>query len=56
VYAPETAKLSISARVFGDSFPEPFTLKASVSLEVKQKEMALAEVIPEWEKLLDKNE
>lgn len=52
VYAQEPAEISIFARVFGDSFPEPLTLKASVSIQVKEKEVGLEDLVPEWERLL----
>ncbi len=52
LYAPESTRCSFSARVFADSFPEPLSLSASVSIAVNRKEMELADVLPEWEKLL----
>jgi hypothetical protein len=48
VYSPESAKLSIRAKVFADSFPEPFVLEANVSIEAKQSCTDLTDVLPNW--------
>lgn len=53
VYCPESATLSLSAKVFADSFPEPFLLEAEVRIEVKQKDMALNDVLPKWKELIE---
>jgi hypothetical protein len=48
VYSRESAKLSIKAKVFADSFPEPFVLEASVSVEAKQSFTEVTDVLPDW--------
>jgi hypothetical protein len=52
LYSPESAKLSITAKVFADSFPEPFLLGANVSIEAKQSFITLTDLLPDWEKIL----
>jgi hypothetical protein len=47
-----TPLVTISAKVFADSFPEPFVLKASLSIEARQSVIKLKELLPEWEKLV----
>jgi hypothetical protein len=49
VYSPESAKLSFKARIFADSFPEPFILVASATIEVKQSTVDLVDLMPDWE-------
>jgi hypothetical protein len=53
VYSPESATLSFNAKVFADSFPEPFVLEANVSIEAKQSPIDLINLLPDWRKLLD---
>jgi hypothetical protein len=53
VYSPESAMLSFNAKVFADSFPEPFALEAKVSIEAKQSPIDLINLLPDWRKLLD---
>jgi hypothetical protein len=55
VYSPDSAQLSIRARVFADSFPEPFLLNASLNIEAKQCPIELRALLPNWEKLVDKD-
>ena len=45
----------ISAKVFGDSFPEPLILKATIVMKVRSKEMDLKEYLPNWDELLKGN-
>ncbi len=52
VYSPESAKLSLRAKVFANSFPKPFLIEADVSIEVHQSFTDLADLLPNWEKLL----
>jgi hypothetical protein len=52
VYSPESAKLSIKAKVFADSIPEPLVLEANVSIEANQSFTELTELLPDWKKLL----
>lgn len=54
VYSPESAEISIKAKVFADSFPEPFVLEANVSIEVKKSFADLAALLPNWKELLQK--
>lgn len=51
IYSTESTTLSLTARVFADSFPEPFLLGAKMRIEVNQKKMALNDVLPNWKKL-----
>ena len=53
VYSPESITLSLSARVFADSFPEPLLLEAEVKIEVKQKNMTLNDILPKWKELIE---
>jgi hypothetical protein len=52
VYSPESANLSIRAKVFADSFPEPLVLEANVRIEAKQSFTDVTNLLPDWEKLL----
>jgi hypothetical protein len=52
VYSPVSTKLSIRAKMFADSFPEPFMLEANVSIEAKQNFIDLTDLLPNWKKLL----
>jgi hypothetical protein len=45
VYSPESAKLSIKAKVFADSIPEPLVLEANVSIEANQSFTELTELL-----------
>lgn len=56
VYSPESTKLSIKAKVFADSMPEPLLLQAAVCIEVKQNDIQLTDVLPDWKKLLSEIE
>jgi hypothetical protein len=53
VYSPESAKLSLNAKVFADSFPGPFVLEANVSIVAKQSRIDLINLLPDWRTLLD---
>ena len=55
VHSPESATLSLSAKVFADSFPEPFLLEAEVRIEVKQRDTALNDVLPKWKELIEED-
>jgi hypothetical protein len=55
VYSPESANISVRAKVFADSFPEPLVLEANVRVEVNQSFTDLADLLPDWEKLLTEN-
>jgi hypothetical protein len=52
VYAPSSTQLDVAVKVYGDAFPEPFNLSASVNIEVVEKRVKLEEILPEWRKLL----
>ena len=41
--------------MFADSFPEPLVLEANVRIEVNQSFTDLADLLPDWEKLLTEN-
>lgn len=56
VYTPEDANLSIKAKIFADSFTEPFVLEADLKIEVRQKDISLQNLIPKWEKLIEEKE
>jgi hypothetical protein len=56
VYSSESARLTIRAKVFADTFPEPFVLEATVSLEVKQTRPKLTEILPNWNELLERED
>ena len=56
LYSAESAELSISAKVFADSFPEPLLLQANVSVEAKQTSVSLENLLPNWEKILRESE
>jgi hypothetical protein len=53
VFSSESAKLSIRAKVFADSFSSPIELEANVNIEIRSKETPLRKVIPEWKKILE---
>lgn len=53
VYAPESATLSIKATIYADSFPEPFIFEGNLKIEVRQKDIPLQKLIPDWKKLLE---
>jgi hypothetical protein len=55
VYSPESANISVRAKVFADSFPEPLVLEANVRVEVNQSFTDLSDLLPDWEKLLTEN-
>jgi hypothetical protein len=52
IYSPESADLSIKAKVFADSFPEPLALEAGVRIKAKQSFTDVTNVLPDWEKHL----
>jgi hypothetical protein len=52
VSVAESTKLDIEAKIFADSFSEPLVLKAEAFIDVKERRVALEELIPEWEKLV----
>jgi hypothetical protein len=52
VYSPESADLSIRAKVFADSFPEPLVLEAIVRIEAEQSFTDITSLLPDWEKVL----
>jgi hypothetical protein len=54
LYCPESAKLSISAKVFADSFPEHLVLEATVSVEAKQSFISLTNLLPDWDKIVSR--
>src|SRR4051812_12684550 len=56
LYSPEPAQLSIRARVFADSFPEPFLLEAKVSLATTQSSISLTNLVPDWSRILKEAE
>jgi hypothetical protein len=56
IFTPESAKVTISAKVFADTFPEPFVLEASVSLDVQQTTAKLDDLLPNWNDLLEREE
>jgi len=55
IYSTESAKLSLNAKVFADSFPEPFLLDAKVRIEVNKKDMTLNDVLPKWKELIEED-
>lgn len=48
VYSPESADLSLRARVFADSFPEPLALEATVRINAHQRVTDVTGVLPDW--------
>jgi hypothetical protein len=54
LFSPESSQVDINARVFADTFPEPLLLHATVQLDVKQRIAGVNEVLPNWQKLLDR--
>jgi hypothetical protein len=50
VYSPEPAILTIEAKLFTDSFPNPIVLEAKLIVEAKQKPIPLVELLPDWDK------
>jgi hypothetical protein len=55
-FSPESATLSIKAKVFADTFPEPFILQSQMNLEVKRVSARLDDVLPKWEEILERQE
>jgi hypothetical protein len=51
IYSPESADLSLQAKVFADSLPKPLMLNANIRIDVKQSFLELTTLIPDWEKL-----
>jgi hypothetical protein len=52
VYSPESANLTIRAKIFADSFPDPFVLKANVSVKVVQVQIDLTDLLPNLDQLI----
>jgi hypothetical protein len=51
-YSPESSKISISAKVFTDSLPEPNKLSAEIDIDVIREGKSFAEVVPKWRDVL----
>lgn len=45
--------ITISAKIFADSFPKSLNLTASAAFEVREKTVNLDDVLQNWEKLLE---
>lgn len=45
----KSSTLLATAKVFADSFPEPLTFDVEMKVEIKEKELSLNEVFPDWE-------
>lgn len=52
LYAPTTADIHIKAKIYADSFPEPFELEATIHIEVSNKSVELDELFPDWRSVL----
>jgi hypothetical protein len=55
VYSPKTAQLTIKAKVFADTFPEPFLLEAHLSIEAEPVISDLEMVLPDWKQLIEED-
>jgi hypothetical protein len=53
IYSPESAHLTIQAKVYADSFPEPVALSAKVNIEARQTHIMLADLLPNWQKIIE---
>lgn len=53
-YSPRSTQLTVRARIFADSFPEPIELAAQMNLRVEQSSASLDELLPRWKKVLEK--
>jgi hypothetical protein len=53
-YCPQSAAISIEAKVFSDSFAEPLKLRATLDVEAKQNAVVLARLIPDWNAAVSK--
>jgi hypothetical protein len=53
VQARETTRLSIAARVYADTFPEPYDFNVVADVRVKHRSMALNDLLPTWRELLE---
>jgi hypothetical protein len=51
-----TMELSVKAKIFGDSFPEPFVLEAKMSVEANQSLIDVYDVLPNLDRLLEAKE
>jgi hypothetical protein len=52
VYTPRSCTVAIKAKVFADSFSEPFVLEVSAKIEANQRDVSVIDVIPNWEEAL----
>lgn len=50
----ETATLSIQAKIFADSFPEPLLLNAEMIIKIEEKEAPIDEIFPNWAEFLER--
>lgn len=56
VDAQESTKLIISARVYADSFPEPFSFRVDAEVGVRHGAVSIDELVPNWKELLKSEE
>lgn len=47
-----SAQLSVKAKIFADSFPEPMLLDACMDITINDKDSKLEEVLPDWKDTL----
>lgn len=52
--ADETVTLSITAKIFADSFPEPILLNVEMQVIINTKNTSLNDVFPNWAEVLEK--
>jgi len=55
IYSPHSGVVHITAKVFADSFPEPFVLTSAVNIQATQRDVTLVDLIPNWEALLERD-
>jgi hypothetical protein len=54
LYSPQSAQLSIRARVYADTLPKPILLHASIDLVVEVFGADVNDVLPNWSELLER--
>lgn len=55
IHSPSTAKVSVRAKVFADSFPAPLIVSAELEITVQRSPVKLSEFLPDYEKILEEN-
>lgn len=55
LYCPRPAEVTLKARVYRESFPQPLNLTATLNVDVKKVAVDLKGVVPDWEVIVGKS-